>query len=79
VQAVNGQDYFRLPDFWQVDLRADKRVLLDHATLDFYLELGNLTLTREVVAFQRVEGETGPPTPVGFRIVLPSIGLHAEW
>ena len=74
VQTDQGPNYIRLPSFWQLDLRADKHILLDRATLDFYIELGNATLTREVIAY-----ETMPPPQVGFRIVLPSIGLHAEW
>jgi hypothetical protein len=79
--AMGGTDYVRLPAFWQLDLRADKRVLLDRATLDIYLELGNATLTREVIAVQRDQPLGQPPTEqqVGFRIVLPSIGVHAEW
>jgi hypothetical protein len=71
-------DYFRLPAFWQLDLRADRRIVLDRATLDVYFELGNATFTPEVVALQR-QLDSGPPTDVGFRIVLPSIGVHAEW
>jgi hypothetical protein len=79
VQSELGPvDYFRLPAFWQLDLRAAKRVVLDRSTLDFYLELGNATLTREVVAIQR-QFNTGNPEQVGFRIVLPSFGVHAEW
>jgi hypothetical protein len=73
--------YVRLPAFWQLDLRADKHIVLDRATLDFYVELGNATLTREVIAIQSPNPSSTPPVEeqVGFRIVLPSIGIHAEW
>jgi hypothetical protein len=71
-------DYYRLPAFWQLDLRVDRRVVFDRATFDFYLDLANLTLTREIVALQIQEGAT-TPTEVGFRIPLPSLGVHAEW
>ena len=54
------------------------RVVFDRATFDFYLDLANLTLTREIVALQIQEGAT-TPTQVGFRIPLPSLGVHAEW
>jgi hypothetical protein len=77
VEGTNGTEYFRLPAFWQLDTRAAKRVILDRATLDFYFEVGNATLTREVVAIQRQED--GTPKRLGFRIFLPSFGLHAEW
>ena len=71
-------DYQRLPAFWQVDLRADKRLVFDRITFDVFLELGNATLNRQVTAIDA--GAMGaPPDQVGFRIVLPSIGVHAEW
>ena len=78
---VNGE-YQRLPSFWQVDLRADKRVVFDRSTWVFYMDLGNVTFNQQVtglsVAIDRM-GMTSAPAPVGFRIVLPSIGVHVEW
>ena len=74
---VNG-DYQRLPDFWQVDLRADKRLIFDRMTFDIFVELGNATLNRQVTAIG-ASTMGAPPPEVGFRIVLPSIGVHAEW
>jgi hypothetical protein len=76
---VRPAEYQRLPAFWQVDLRADKRVVLARSTLDFYLELGNVTLNEQVTALSPVDNRNAPPENVGFRIVLPSIGVHAEW
>jgi hypothetical protein len=73
-----GPTYIRLPDFWQVDLRADRHIVLDRATLDFYIELGNATFTREVIAYKQ-SADKFQNEAVGFRIILPSIGLHAEW
>jgi hypothetical protein len=75
---VNG-DYQRLPAFWQIDLRADKRLVLERSTWDIYLELGNVTLNRQVSGLNPVDNPNAPPEQVGFRIVLPSIGVHAEW
>jgi hypothetical protein len=72
-------DYQRLPAFWQVDLRADKRFVFDRVTFDVFLELGNATLNRQVTAITASDAMGAPPEQVGFRIVLPSIGLHAEW
>jgi hypothetical protein len=75
VDGTQPPDYARLPPFQQLDLRVDRRFILDRFTLEVYLELVNLTLTRQVVGLRR--------TPQGlerdgFRIVLPSIGVRAE-
>ena len=69
-------DYARLSPFYQLDLRLDRRFVYDRYTLDLYLELVNATLTRQVVELRdampgRVEE--------GFRIVIPSLGLRAEF
>ena len=79
VQLPAGSvEYYRLPGFWQLDLRAEKRILFDRATLDVYLDLSNATFSRQVTGLEPPVG-LAPPREVGFRIVLPSIGLHAEW
>ena len=79
---VNGE-YVRLPAFWQIDLRADKRVVYDRSTWSFYADLGNVTFTQQVTGYgytvDRTTNTVGPITPVGYRIVLPSIGVHVEW
>ena len=76
---VNGE-YRRLPTFWQIDLRADKRVVFDRSTWSFYMDLGNITLNQQVTGLGVVLGDmTGMVQPVGYRIVLPSIGVHVEW
>ena len=72
-------EYQRLPPFWQIDLRADKRMVFDRYTLDIYFELGNATLTQQVTAYAPVDATNAPPREIGFRIVLPSLGIHAEW
>jgi hypothetical protein len=75
-------DYERLPAFWQIDLRADKRVVFDRSTWDFYVDLGNVTFNQQTTARGLSldgNGISATPQPVGFRIVLPSIGVHAEW
>jgi hypothetical protein len=69
------QEYGRLPTFYQLDLRADRRFVFDAFTLELYVELVNATLSREVFALQ--QSPTGSAT--SFRIVLPSIGVHGEF
>ncbi len=80
---VDNGDYRRLPAFWQIDLRADKRIVFDRSTWDFYLDLGNVTANEQVTAYSlptgTADGTIRPPEPMGFRIVLPSIGVHVEW
>ncbi len=77
-------EYRRLPAFYQLDLRADKRMVFDRFTLTAYLELGNVTLTREVTALSSTFRSDGSPIydgsvqPIGYRIILPSLGLRGE-
>jgi hypothetical protein len=75
---LGTMELVRLPPFWQVDLRVAKRVIYDRLTVDWFAELGNATLTREVTAIQIPSGGT-VNEETGFRIVLPSVGIHAEW
>jgi len=57
--------------------------VFDRSTWDIYIELGNATFNEQVTAYSApMVGNPGSPIsrePVGFRIVLPSIGVHAEW
>jgi hypothetical protein len=75
---VRPAQYERLPAFWQLDLRADKRFVLDRSTWDVYFELGNATLNQQVTALRPLDNANASEA-VGFRIVLPSIGVHVEW
>jgi hypothetical protein len=70
-------DYQRLPPFFQVDWRVDKRFVFDKFVLSAYVELVNSTLTREVYDLKRRCDDTLESK--GFKIVLPSLGVHAEW
>ncbi len=69
-------EYIRLPTFYQIDLRAQKRFVFDHFVLDVYLEAVNTTMTRQVFDVKRVMGDVEERY---YQIVLPSLGLHAEW
>jgi len=77
-------EYRRLPAFYQLDVRADKRMVFDRFTLTAYIELGNVTLTREVTALSSTFRSDGTPIydgsvqPIGYRIILPSLGLRGE-
>jgi hypothetical protein len=69
--------YIHLPPFPQLDLRADKRFIFDSFILDAYIELVNATLSKEVYDVKREA--TGSLTESAYRLVLPSVGVHAEW
>lgn len=77
VSNAIGEQYVRLPAFYEVDLRCDRRFLFDKFALDVYIELANATLTRQVVGLVQEE-VNGPLRRDGFTIVLPSIGVHGE-
>jgi hypothetical protein len=72
-----GGDFQPLPPFYQIDLRADRRFVFNRFSMEVYLELVNATLDREVVSLQTTG--IGPPVQNSYLIVLPSIGVHAEF
>jgi TonB dependent receptor len=77
---VNGgtaETFVRLPTFYQLDLRAERRFLFDAFTLDVYLEFVNATLTREVYQIDQ-DRMTGALSERSLRVVLPSLGLRVE-
>jgi hypothetical protein len=76
---VNGgesETFVRLPTFYQLDLRAERRLLFEAFTLNVYVELVNATLSREV--YELDQHPTGEPSQRSLRIVLPAIGIRGE-
>ena len=71
------ESFQRLPSFYQVDVRVDRRFVYDRFILDFYIELVNASLSRQVYAVKPAYG--GGVEQESFRIVLPSIGVRAEF
>jgi hypothetical protein len=78
VGNAQGERFVRLPAFYEIDLRVDRRFLFDKFALDLYLELVNATLNRQVVGLVQ-ESADGPLTETSYSIVLPSIGVRAEF
>jgi hypothetical protein len=83
VSGVQAETFVRLPAFYQLDLRLERRLCFDGFTLDLYVEAVNATATREV--FQ-LDGQSTIAQPSGvvssgrsYRIVLPSLGVHGEF
>lgn len=76
VSGSQADTFVRLPTFYQLDLRAERRVLFDAFTLNVYVELVNAMLSREV--YQLDQQPTGELSERSLRIVLPSIGIRGE-
>ena len=70
-------DYQRLPAFAQLDLRTEKRFIFDRYIMDVYVEVVNATMSREV--FDEKRQKDGTVVQRAYSLVLPSIGVHAEW
>ncbi|HVT07375.1 MAG TPA: hypothetical protein VHO67_07945 [Polyangia bacterium] len=75
--TVPQEQVMRLPPFYQLDLRIDRQVYFDRVQLDLYAELVNATLTPQVYALD-VFGP-GEVSEKSYRVVLPSIGVRAEF
>lgn len=72
----NG-DYRQTPAYYQLDLRAERRILFDRFVLDVFIDVANATFNRELIEYV----STGPneSEPSYLRIALPTIGLHGEF
>ena len=70
------QAFVRLPTFYQLDLRAERRFLFDAFTLNLYLEVVNATLTRQV--YQLDQAADGSLSERSLRVILPSLGVRGE-
>ncbi len=71
-----GATFVRLPPYYQIDLRADRRFVFKSFALEVYAELLNATLSSEVLSLS--PGPNGMTAENSYRIVLPSIGIHGE-
>lgn len=76
VNGAQAETFVRLPAFYQLDLRAERRFLFDVFTLRAYVEVVNATLTRQVY---QVERDTdGDLSQRSLQVFLPSVGVRAE-
>ncbi|WP_375768586.1 TonB family protein [Archangium gephyra] len=71
----------RLPPFFRFDLRLSKAWAYDTFTLEAYLDMLNVTISQEVVAFDYLGGVNLPleKRPSGVPIVLPILGLKGRY
>ena len=75
----SGGAYEDLPPFYQLDLRVERRIVFDRFVMSIFADFANATLTREVVQVVRTFDMSTPGVREdSFRIILPTIGIHAE-
>jgi hypothetical protein len=77
VQGGQAESFVRLPAFYQLDLRAERRFLFNAFTLDLYAEVVNATYTREVYGLHQ-DPTTGALSQQDLRVVLPSLGIRCD-
>ena len=78
IRGSDAETFVRLPTYYQIDLRAERRFLFNRFVLDVYLEMVNCTLSRQIFDM----GQNVPSGPIvqdSQRIVLPSLGVHGEF
>ena len=76
IAGSQAETFVRLPTFYQLDVRAERRFLFNTFTLHVYLEMVNATLTRET--YQLVQDPGGRVTEHSMRVFLPSLGVRGE-
>lgn len=77
--AVEGKyNSARLPTFWQLDLRVDKRVVWDRWIFNFYLDVQNATNRKNTEGTSWNYDYTTSAVQSGLPII-PSLGVRAEF
>jgi len=66
----------RLPLYYQIDLRAERRFVFDRYTLTGYAELLNATFNRQIDGL--ADGWNGRQAS-GYSVVVPSLGLRGDF
>ena len=65
-----------LPDYTQIDLRAERRFVFDRFIVDLFADFANATINTQVVEY--VATSQGPK-PSTLRVALPTVGIHGEF
>jgi hypothetical protein len=80
---VDRDQVDRLPAFFRFDVRLAKAWAYDTFALEAYLDMLNVSVSREVVGYSYTSG--GPPgtpllkEPIGLPVVLPILGLKGRY
>jgi hypothetical protein len=81
---VDRDQVDRLPAFFRFDVRLSKAWAYETFTLEAYLDMLNVTISREVVGFDYLSGFTPgggslEKRPIGVPVVLPILGLKGRY
>jgi hypothetical protein len=78
----SGGRYQQLPAFYQLDLRFERRFVFDKFMMSLYADFANAMLTRQVIqvvdAYDPASGMRVAQEQ-SFHLILPTIGVHAEF
>ncbi len=66
----------RLPPFWRIDFRVQKRELFKTWYIDFYMDIFNLTFNKETIGYEFDEGRR---KPIKVPIFIPMVGLRGQF
>jgi hypothetical protein len=77
LQSSNADRYQTLPSYYQLDLRVDRPIYYTSFTLNLYAEIVNATGAKQVYGL--TETTTMQISEQSYRIVLPSLGVRAEF
>jgi len=77
-QLPENRNIDRLPSFWRIDARIEKREAFDTWYLDFYIDWFNISLRREVTAYDYplVNGVVVRRSHTAL-LTIPTFGLRA--
>ncbi len=68
----------RLPGYWRLDLRVQKREVFDTWFFDFYIDFFNAAFQWETVGYD-VNAETGALEPQTVPLFVPMIGIRGQF
>jgi TonB family protein len=68
----------RLPNYWRVDLRVQKREVFDTWFFDFYIDFFNAAFQWETIGYD-VDYESGELEPQQVPLFIPTIGIRGEF
>jgi hypothetical protein len=77
LQSSRSASFVRLPTFYQLDLRAERKFLFDTVTLHVYAEIVNGSMMRTTISVEQ-NPVTYEVSENSYRIVLPSLGIRGE-
>ncbi|HEY4183926.1 MAG TPA: hypothetical protein VGP07_02610 [Polyangia bacterium] len=66
----------QLPDYYQIDLRVERRFVFDRFIFDLYFDFANATINSELVQYVATSDGVQPSK---LRVALPTLGIHGEF